>query len=450
MNFGAGPFISRRLFFQIAGSSVAGYFLSPFDKLSGQSRSYSNDAVMLNTAKNVIFILCAGAPSQIDTFDLRVGSWTPEDFAPTTINGIDFPEGLMPTIARQLDKITIVRSCVTNALVHALSQSWSQIARNPTSAIGRIAPNIRAIVALETEATRAATQPLPGFVSLNTGGNVMREGYLSGRYGPFDIAPAANGVANLAHPDGDQSFADRYELLRRLNRGGISRPEFEQFEDFFDTGRKLMNDPQVTATFRFTNQEQQRYGNNAFGSSCIVARNLVNANLGTRYIQINHAGWDHHANIYTKNNGGLYTQCRQLDLGVANLISDLASMPGSAGKSRLDETLIIVKGEFGRTVGDITESALGRDHYPVHPALFAGGGVIGGRVIGTTTADGSMVEEPGWAQYRPVGIEDVAATIYSSLGIDYSTVRHDDPFERGFEYIPPLDWQVYPIVDLFV
>ena len=61
-----------------------------------------------------------------------------------------------------------------------------------------------------------------------------------------------------------------------------------------------------------------------------------------------------------------------------------------------------------------------------------------------------MVEEPGWAQYRPVGIEDVAATIYSSLGIDYSTVRHDDPFERGFEYIPPLDWQVYPIVDLFV
>src|SRR5262245_52159193 len=110
MNATAGPFINRRLFFQIAGS-VAGYFLSPFDMLSGQSRSYSNDAIFLNTAKNVIFILCAGAPSQIDTFDLRVGSWTPEDFAPTTVDGIDFPEGLMPNILGQLDKITIVRSC---------------------------------------------------------------------------------------------------------------------------------------------------------------------------------------------------------------------------------------------------------------------------------------------------------------------------------------------------
>src|SRR6185436_11805668 len=157
----------------------------------------------------------------------------------------------------------------------------------------------------------------PGFVSLNTGGNVVREGYLSGRFGPFDIAPAGNGVANLTHADGEQSFNERYDLLRKLNRGGPSRPEFAQIEDFFDTGRKLMYDPLVNSTFRFTNQENQRYGGNAFGSSCIVARNLVNADLGTRYIQIHLGGWDNHADIYNRN-GGIYTPTRQLDLGLAN------------------------------------------------------------------------------------------------------------------------------------
>ena len=82
------------------------------------------------------------------------------------------------------------------------------------------------------------------------------------------------------------------------------------------------------------------------GTSCIVARNLVNANLGTRYIQISLGGWDNHQNIYTPN-AGIYPPARQLDAGLANLISDLATMPGANGCTRLDETLIVVKGEFG-------------------------------------------------------------------------------------------------------
>jgi hypothetical protein len=78
----------------------------------------------------------AGAPSQTDTFDLKVGPWTPQDFKPATINGIDFPEGLMPGIASQLGRIAIVRSCLSSALVHSLLQTWTQIARSPTSATG--------------------------------------------------------------------------------------------------------------------------------------------------------------------------------------------------------------------------------------------------------------------------------------------------------------------------
>src|SRR5262245_44540097 len=133
--------INRRLFFQIAGTGVAGCFVSPIDLLAQAGSEYlPAPAMLLNTAKNVIFILLAGAPSQIDTFDFREGPWTPADFKPATINGVDFPEGLLPGITRQLSRITIIRSCLSHALVHSLLQTWTQIARSPASATGRIAP----------------------------------------------------------------------------------------------------------------------------------------------------------------------------------------------------------------------------------------------------------------------------------------------------------------------
>src|SRR5215510_2494405 len=141
------PIIDRRVFFKIAATGVAGYFASPMEMFA-QTVTWNSNATILGTAKNVIFVLLAGAPSQTDTFDLRVGSWTPADFAPTTINGIDFPEGLMPAIASQLGRIAIVRSCLSTALVHSLLQTWTQVARSQTSATGKIAQNIGSIVAL--------------------------------------------------------------------------------------------------------------------------------------------------------------------------------------------------------------------------------------------------------------------------------------------------------------
>jgi hypothetical protein len=440
--------INRRMFFQIAGTGVAGCFVSPIDLFAQAGSEYRPPAMLLNTAKNVIFILLAGAPSQTDTFDLKVGPWTPQDFKPATINGIDFPEGLMPGIASQLGRIAMVRSCLSSALVHSLLQTWTQIARSPTSATGKIAPNMGSIVALEFEAKRTAGQKLPTFVALNSTGSLVRQGYLPGRFSPFDVTAGNNGLANLAHTDGEDTFTGRYALLQALESGGIRRSDFDEMQYFYSSARMMMNDPAVTAAFRSTGAERQRYGNSGFGTSCIVARNLVSANLGTRYIQITLGGWDNHQNIYTPNSG-IYTPARQLDSGLANLVSDLAAMPAANGTTRLDETLVVVKGEFGRTVGGLTELQ-GRDHYFVHSALFAGGGVRGGRVLGETSADGAYVTLGGWSEDRPVTTEDVAATIYSALGIDYTAVRRDDPLGRGFEYIPSTNaWSAYPIRELF-
>ena len=441
----------RRDFFKLAGAGVAGCFLTPLLNTE-VAAAPTVDVHLSGKARNCIFILLTGAPSHVGTFDLKEGAWTPGDFAPTTINGIRFPAGLLPNLAGQLNRLAIVRNLRAPALVHPLQQTWAQIARSPSSALGKIAPNLGSVVALEFEAQRQPDQKLPVFVSLNTGGSVVGQGYFNGLYAPFDVTAAPTGLGNLASTDGQVKFEARYAVLQSIDAGlRTSSPlgdDVTTMGGFYERGKAMMYDASVDAVFKFTTDEQARYGSSGFGNSCIVARNLVKSNLGTRYIQINHGGWDNHDDIYDKANG-IWPSATALDQGLANLLIDLSGTPGVAGGSLLDETLIVAMGEFGRTVGPPTGQA-GRDHYFQHFAVFAGGGVAGGNVIGETTETGSAVKNPGWSQNRPTQYEDITATIYSAMGINYLTVRHDDPFGRGFEYVPFANegaW--YPILELF-
>jgi len=206
------PLIDRRFFFKIAATGVAGYFVSPMKMFGQTSITYTGVPTLMGTAKNVVFVMLPGAPSQVDTLDLKVGSWTPTDFQPTTINGIDFPMGLLPNLANQLasNRFSIIRTLRTSALVHNLLQTWTQIARSPTSATGKIAPNVGSIVAYEFEPNRTSAQKLPGFVALNGGGSLTGQGYFSGKYAPFDVTPAAGGLANLTNGDQEVPFTNRY------------------------------------------------------------------------------------------------------------------------------------------------------------------------------------------------------------------------------------------------
>jgi len=200
----------------------------------------------------------------------------------------------------------------------------------------------------------------------------------------------------------------------------------------------------------YTTDEYARYGSTAFGASLIVARNLVNAQRGTRFVQTTLGGWDHHSNIYAKTGAGLYTSAKTFDPAFGALLADLAGMSGTqAGKTLLDDTLVVVLGEFGRTVGTPNAQA-GRDHFLRMSLAMAGGGVKGNTVIGKTDATGANATDFGIAANRDVRPEDVASTIYSAIGIDYTTVRHDDPLNRGFEYVPfAKDGQYGPVNELF-
>src|ERR1051325_7584181 len=137
---------------------------------------------------------------------------------------------------------------------------------------------------------------------------------------------------------------------------------------------------------------------------------------------------------------------RVFDPAFGALLNDLASTPGSeSGKTQLDETLVVVLGEFGRTVGALNGQK-GRDHFLRMSIVMAGGGVRGG-VIGKTDERGAGAAEYGWSANRDVRPEDVTSTIYSALGIDYTTVRKDDPLGRGFEYVPSAKDGVYGAVE---
>jgi hypothetical protein len=449
---------SRRGFMQIAGTGlVASFFADVFSPRLLQAATTAPNVTLHNTAKNAIFIFLPGAPSNIDTWDLKEGAWTPSDFNPTSYdnNNVRFPQGLMPMTAAQLGKMAFVRSGLSWAAVHTLGQSWAQIARNPGGATGSIAPHIGAVVALESQIKRLPTDVLPGFIALNSAG-IPSSGYFPASYAPFQVVPAATGLSTIAHPDGVTRFSDRWSFLHSLdaNRSsGILGKASLDMNDFYTQSKALMDAPNINATFSFSTAEHTKYGATTFGDSLIVARNLVAAGKGTRFVQATLGGWDHHSGIYDKPANGvnsLYTQCAQFDPAYASLLSDLASMPGSvAGKTLLDETIVVVVAEFGRTVGVLNNQA-GRDHNLRMTTVWAGGGVRGGQVIGKTDATGGSVSDYGWSANRDIRPEDVTSTLYSALGIDYTTVRHDDPLNRGFEYVPfAKDGTYQPINELF-
>ena len=451
------PHWTRRSFFQMAGAGLTASFL-PRHYARAASLTTNSGMTTKNTAKNVIFILLAGAPSHTDLFDFKAsnaqlatppGVSTPLStlLGPATVNGVSWPSGLMPKLGNMLGQFTIIRSMQSHALVHSLGQTWTQIGRNPAAALGNIAPNIGSIVAIEKGVPPTKANPFPPFVALNSAGAVSN-GYLSAEWAPFKTTPATSGIPyTTSSATGGQSrwggrWNDLYSLDSGLRSGSPYGQPMIDYDAFYQAANGLMYNNTVNAAFGYTAANYARYGSTSTGAAMLVASQILKANQGTRFIQItSNDGWDMHQNIYQPNN--IPAKAKLLDDGLSALLTDL-----DAG-GLLSETLVVMVGEFGRTVGPLT-AANGRDHGLQQFAVFAGGGTKMGQVIGATNASGSDTAVYGWSQNRYVYPEDIEATIYSALGIDWTTVRHDDPLGRGFEYVPTTGpVQFFPINELW-
>jgi uncharacterized protein DUF1501 len=437
------PNWTRRQFFEIAGAGIVGSYLAQRARAAGPVITSQNMATR-NTAKNCIFVLLTGAISVVDTFDLKVTSGvTPTNFTPTMINGINWPAGLLPKLGQQLPNVAIVRSMSAWALVHSLAQTWSQIGRNPAAALGNIAPNIGSVVAIEKDPQRLPGQVFPTFVALNSPSGAG-QGYFPATYAPFRVGEptttTSTGIPDTTNPNGQTTFNTMYQRLHQYDDAlRLNSPYGQPLQDynaFYLAAQGMMYNSAVQQAFGFSATDSARYGSSPFGNACLVAKQILAANQGTRFVQISYGSWDMHQDIYGIQNpkgNNMYTMSPSLDNGVAALLGDLKA------SGALDETLVVMVGEFGRTPG--ISAAGGRDHYLIQSAVFAGAGIKGGKTIGTTSSDGSTVTDYGWNGSGTTGPryarpEDIESTIYSAMGIDWTTTRYDDPFGRGFEYVP--------------
>ena len=459
-------FLARRDVLKLGGYGLLGAFAD--QALWPVAARASGKADPRGTARFGIIVELAGAISHTDTFDFKENAGTPKDLdvRPVNNNNLYLSHRLFPELSQEMHRMAIVRSLKSHEVVHFRGQYYTQAGRplNPVQAPE--IPSIGSVIAYELESQRRETDSFPTYVGCNldtSGCGALSTGFLHPRHSVMDINLKA-GVGGMA-VDGDAMalLEERYRLLGELdkatapNRQGRDR-SFGSFHSFQDAAFAILRDPRWPKVFQIPAEERTRYGDNEVGLGCLLARNLIQADAGTRYIHVVHPDWDHHKAIFTPSaKSNHYVRCNEMDRGVANLIRDLGAAPSPRDKSKtlLDETFIAVVSEFGRVPGPLNGIA-GRHHYNLaYHALFAGAGAKGGRILGKTDAAGEHVIDSGW-RYKKMQTktENIYATLYSSLGIDWKKEITNTPSKRAYRYIDVLGATEFvmddEIVELFV
>ncbi len=440
---------SRRDLLKFGGMGLLGASVNAVWPLQLRA-SPSFEARPRGSARNVIFFEISGAISHVDSFDFKENNATQKDFDVRQLStGIYLPHALFPRMEKVMDRIAIVRTLASHEQVHLRGQYYVQAGRPLSLAFAKEIPSVGSVVASELEARRRESDTFPTYVSFNLETNqvgALATGFLPPRYSVFDLNPEQALSGMTLDEKATELLEERWRLLsslRDLERDRISGfgRQVGAFEDFSATARKLLTDERWPASFQITDEDRQRYGNSSVGLSSIMARNILKQDGGTHYVHICHNGWDHHKQIWDRSaKDNHYELIKDFDPAAASLIEDLASTPSKNDPSKmlLDETLVVLMSEFGRTPGDLNHMA-GRDHHnPCFPALFAGAGVKGGAVIGASDAEGRYCKETGWDHKEQLHMENVVATIYSALGIDWSQEVHNTPSRRTYVYVDPL------------
>jgi hypothetical protein len=403
------------------------------------------------TARFGIVVELAGAISHVDTFDFKESAGTPKDLDVRQVNAeLYLSHRLFPELSTEMSKVAIVRSMKSHEVVHFRGQYYTQAGRPLNPAQAPEIPSVGSVTSYELEKQRRETDTFPTYVGCNldtSGCGALSTGFLHPRFSVLDINLKAGMGGVALDADALKVLEERYRLLRQLEtvtaQGPAGRDRtFSGFRSFQDTAYGILRDPRWPKAFQMSAEERTRYGDNEVGLGCLLARNLIQADAGTRYIHVVHPDWDHHKNIFTTTSkSNHYVRCNEVDRAVANLLRDLcaARSPRDPKKSLLDETLVAVVSEFGRTPGPLNGVA-GRHHYNLaYHALFAGGGVKGGRILGKTDATGENVTDSGWRYKRmQTKTENVYATMYSALGIDWRKEIHETPSKRAYRYVDVL------------
>lgn len=389
------------------------------------------------SARAVIFINMNGAPSHMDFLDPKDGPWNPRDADIRQYsNGLSLSNRFWPNLTRLRNDLLAIRSVNSWENAHERGQFYMQTAQPSNPAFSAEIPHFGAVIAREKANSNA---PIPAFMSFNQG-NLQGATFLGGRFQPMMPPAQRTGISTLRHDhfgtaaQSQPRFDRRFQLLESLD-APLRRAPYNQnmadYASFYGQARGMMYSDPVANVFTYGADDEGRYGNTGIGRGLIIARNAVRAKNGAVFINVTSGGWDTHVGMFDTGMGGnFYQLAADFDRAVGALVDDLRA------SGDLDQTLIVMMGEFGRTPANLNARG-GRDHWKDAMCVgMIGGGVRGGRAMGATSADGSRVSEPGWSGDRIIRTEDIACTIYSALGIDYTKAIHDTPSGRTYRYVP--------------
>jgi Protein of unknown function (DUF1501) len=405
---------------------------------------------------NCIFLMLVGGPSQLDTWDMKPNAPIeirgPYNPIKTNVPGIEISENF-PRMARHADKYAIIRSVYhTAAAVHDTGHQMMQTGRLFQGGVEH--PHMGCVLG-RLKGPKGDVPPhvlLPRPIG-NTGGNMphgQNAGYLGKMHDPFvlnsDPSDPNFRVPDMLPPDYLPPLrVDRRRNWREMVDKSVSKFETSQdarlLDATFQQAYTLMSSAKAREAFELHREPEavrEKYGNNRFGQSCLLARRLIEA--GVRFVTINmfetvfdEITWDIHGSkpfspisCYRDLVGPMF------DMAYSSLLEDLSQ------RGLLKTTMVVGTGEFGRTPK--VNPAGGRDHWPQCWSMLAAGGPWqGGQVIGASDDIGAYPKD------TPVTPGMVAATVYKGLGIDLET---ELPGAQG-RPIPLVDRGVEPIRQLW-
>jgi Protein of unknown function (DUF1501) len=412
-----GVSASRRDFLRIGALGFGGLSLPSLLR----ARESSSRAGTTGKNTSVVWLWLAGGPSQIETFDPKPDA--PTDIrsvtgaVKTTLPGVQIG-GTFERIAANADKFAFVRSFAHNNSGHGGGTHWVMTGTDYPAADNGAAP-IKPSFGSVLSRYRGATghDGLPTYVRFR---EILADGpaWLGQQYAPFGLEGKARD--NMVLRDTLDKVDDRRSLLRSFDTArrdvegsglmtGMDAFEAQAFDlvvgkarDAFDVTRE---DPRL----------RDRYGPGV-GERLLLARRLCEAGVG--FVTVHYNGWDMHGSIEK----GFRQQAPAVDQAVSAFVTDLAE------RGLEKDVLLVITGEFGRTPK--LNSAAGRDHWaPLSTLAFAGGGLKMGQVVGESSA---RAEAP---KSRPVGPQDVMATLFHVLGLP-GDLHYTDPVGRP---VPMID-----------
>jgi len=266
------------------------------------------------------------------------------------------------------------------------------------------------------------SKTLPGTVLIGAPARHPSAGFFDPTFSPLPIGDPNRGLENTKPPEylTDSSFDKRIELIDGFDkkfRNKFKVRKVQTYNDFYTEATSLLASGELKA-FDLNEEkpeDRDRYGRDPFGQGCLLARRLIENNV--RCVEVTCGGWDMHNSIF--DGGNLPSRAAILDKAVGNLLHDLAE------RKLLDETLVVVTTEFGRS--PVLNYNAGRDHHPaVFSSMLAGGGIKGGTYYGKSDPAGHSVESDG------VTPADFNATIATALGLPLEKIA-TSPTGRPFK-----------------